>query len=97
MLGMHPEIQEQAYEEAIQILGRDGSIEYQDLSNLNYIECCLYEVLRLFPIGPIVARKVDDNIEIGMFKILPFIYVGIIIHIIYLNFLNVLPAMFKIL
>lgn len=66
MLGMHPEIQEKVYEESIETLGPDRPIEHTDLPNLKYIERCIYEVLRLFPITPIVSRYVDETIQIGM-------------------------------
>lgn len=65
MLGLYPEVQEKVYQEAIEVLGPNGSIEYKDLTNLKYIERCIYETLRLFPIGPATARNLEENIELG--------------------------------
>lgn len=48
MLGMYPEIQDKVYNEAINVLGPDGSIKYKDLANLKYIKRCIYEVSNTF-------------------------------------------------
>lgn len=68
MLGMYPDVQEKAYRESVEALTPDGSIDHTDLANLKYIERCVYETMRLYPIGPIIGRQFDENLEIGKFQ-----------------------------
>ncbi|XP_065082895.1 uncharacterized protein LOC135705214 [Ochlerotatus camptorhynchus] len=59
MLAIHEEIQQKVYNEIVNVLGgRDPSIPVHNdhLSQLNYTEMVMKETMRLFPVGPVVAR-----------------------------------------
>ncbi|KAK5638112.1 hypothetical protein RI129_012407 [Pyrocoelia pectoralis] len=53
MLGMHPEIQQKVYQEAISEAG-----------NVQYLDAVLRETLRLFPPAPSISRKVEADIKL---------------------------------
>lgn len=67
MLAKHPEAQEKAYQEVIQMLGKekDTPTSLHSLNELNYLELCIKETLRLFPSVPVFARKVIEDVEIS--------------------------------
>lgn len=59
MLAIHEEIQQKVYNEIVNVLGgRDPAIPVHNdhLSQLNYTEMVIKETMRLFPVGPVVAR-----------------------------------------
>lgn len=37
----------------------------QDVANLKYTECCIKEVLRLYPSSPFISRTLSEDMEIG--------------------------------
>lgn len=43
-------------------------ITYDDLLDLKYLEMCIKETLRLFPIAPYIMRKVTEEFTIGKLK-----------------------------
>lgn len=47
------------------VIGPEKYVEYSDLPNLKYTERVLKEVMRLFPIGPLVVRAHEEDIEMG--------------------------------
>lgn len=65
MLGMHPEIQQKVYEEIMDVIGPDRPVEHSDLPQLKYTERFIKEVLRLFPVGPLVVRAHETDINLG--------------------------------
>ncbi|XP_026734400.1 cytochrome P450 4V2-like [Trichoplusia ni] len=65
LLGSHPEAQEKAFNEIKEVLGDgDRDVEKTDLSKLVYVEAVLKETMRMFTIGPILARKVDKDVKL---------------------------------
>lgn len=70
MLGMFQDIQERVYEEIIDVIGPDRSVTYKDLPNLQLMERVIKETMRLFPVGPILVRKLTGDIAMGD-KVLP--------------------------
>ncbi|XP_053691289.1 cytochrome P450 4c21-like [Sabethes cyaneus] len=59
MLAIHQEVQENVYNEIVNVIGSsDPSVSVQNdhLGKLNYTEMVIRETMRLFPVGPIVAR-----------------------------------------
>lgn len=58
-------LQERVYEEVSDVLGSDRTIEFTDLPKLKYTERFIQETNRLFPIGPLVVRGNDDDINLG--------------------------------
>lgn len=68
MLAMHPEIQQQVYEEIVQVYGQGNktpTVEYEDLNKLVLLDRVLKETLRLFPVVPYFARKLRKDFELG--------------------------------
>lgn len=67
MLAMHPEVQERAFQEIkaaheTQTSPTDAEI----VAKLDYLEMCIKETMRLFPVGPFLARQNTDDIKISM-------------------------------
>lgn len=57
MLAMHPEIQERVFEELERVF--DSADEYlscEHIQQLNYLDCVLKEVMRMFPVAPFIVR-----------------------------------------
>ncbi|XP_030753097.1 cytochrome P450 4C1-like isoform X1 [Sitophilus oryzae] len=63
-VGMHPDIQEKMYKEIIDTIGDTETISIDDLPKLKYTEQVLLEILRLYPILPVLGRQATDNIEL---------------------------------
>ncbi|XP_065368964.1 probable cytochrome P450 313a4 [Calliphora vicina] len=63
MLAMHPEYQQYAYEEVINILPDDDNtdITLEQVDQLMYLEMVLNETLRVCPVVPMVFRKVSNE------------------------------------
>ncbi|XP_025154262.1 cytochrome P450 4C1 [Harpegnathos saltator] len=85
MLANFPEIQEKVYEELVEIYGTQDPktvpVKFEDLQHMNYLERVIKETLRLFPIGPIIGRRLDENLQIGEYILPEGAEVGIgIIH-----------------
>ncbi|XP_054919477.2 cytochrome P450 4V2-like, partial [Dermacentor andersoni] len=66
LLGLHPSKLAKVHEELDRVLGRDkdGVIRSDDLLQLNYLECCLKETLRLYPPFPLFGRKLEHDVVI---------------------------------
>lgn len=79
-LGMKPEYQKKAAEEVREVLGVEKrEITYEELSNLKYIEMCIREVLRLFPIAPFILRRSTEQFKIDNITYPPGCAIGIAI------------------
>ncbi|XP_058797638.1 cytochrome P450 4C1-like isoform X2 [Phymastichus coffea] len=63
MLAMHPDIQIKVREEIQSVIG-DKSMKIEHLANLKYLEMVIKECLRLFPIGPILLRRLAGDVEL---------------------------------
>nr|XP_018679864.1 PREDICTED: cytochrome P450 72A13-like isoform X1 [Musa acuminata subsp. malaccensis] len=64
VLSMHPEWQERAREEVLQVLGKDKP-EIDGLNRLKIVTMILYEVLRLYPPLLLIQRRTYKTVEIG--------------------------------
>ncbi|XP_064958820.1 cytochrome P450 CYP72A616-like [Musa acuminata AAA Group] len=64
VLSMHPEWQERAREEVLQVLGKDKP-EFDGLNRLKIVTMILYEVLRLYPPLLLIQRRTYKTVEIG--------------------------------
>ncbi|KAF0760023.1 cytochrome P450 4C1-like [Aphis craccivora] len=65
MLAIHPEIQDKVYDEIFEVLGDgDQTITIEDTVKLVYLEQCIRETLRLYPIGPLLLRQLQDDVKI---------------------------------
>nr|ARN17935.1 cytochrome P450-12 [Cephus cinctus] len=69
MMANFPEIQDRVYQELYDIYGMDdpddSPIKHEDLHRMEYLERVIKETLRLFPVGPILVRRVIDDLNIG--------------------------------
>lgn len=66
VLGKHPEVQERILEEwrDARVAAGDGEMTVGDLSRLDYLERCIKEVLRLYPVVPIIARDIRSPVTV---------------------------------
>ncbi|CAB0045304.1 unnamed protein product [Trichogramma brassicae] len=69
MLALFPDVQEKVYQEQFEIYGDsdpgDVPVRHEDLNRMDYLERVIKETLRIFPIAPIVVRKITDDLNIG--------------------------------
>lgn len=66
MLAMHPEIQERLYNELhTNYYTQTDETTFEQLRKLPFLECCLKETLRLFPVAALIGRTSDVDIPIS--------------------------------
>lgn len=70
LLGAHPEIQEKVYQEIIDNQGmcssRDSDSYSEDsLKNLNYLDCCIRESMRICPSIHTITRNLSEDLVVG--------------------------------
>lgn len=64
LLGHHPDIQQNIYEELMRNLGDSNYISVQDTRELKYLEMVIKESHRLYPPVPIIGRSIEEDIII---------------------------------
>ncbi|KAL4708511.1 hypothetical protein ACJJTC_014119 [Scirpophaga incertulas] len=70
LLGSHPDKQEKAYQEILDVFGdSDRDVEKADISRLVYLEAVLKESMRIYTIVPVVARRLDRNLQLKKYKL----------------------------
>nr|O18596.1 RecName: Full=Cytochrome P450 4d10; AltName: Full=CYPIVD10 [Drosophila mettleri]AAB68664.1 cytochrome P450 monooxygenase CYP4D10 [Drosophila mettleri] len=71
-IALYPECQRKCVEEIVSVLGKDTEtpVTYDLLNNLNYMDLCIKETLRMYPSVPLLGRKVLQECEING-KIIP--------------------------
>jgi len=64
---LYPEHQERCREEVWSVCGRDKRepISMEQVRQLEFLEACVKETLRMYPSGPITARKATANCQIS--------------------------------
>lgn len=73
MLALHPDVQDRVLEEALDELGglddedgdSDGGAAYQALLGLKLLERVLKETMRLYPVLPVFARDVTEDVTVS--------------------------------
>lgn len=66
MLAMHPDIQERLFNELHSIYdAQDDNTFYDGLKKLTYLDCCLKETLRLFPVASLIGRTPTIDIPVS--------------------------------
>ncbi|CAH0559241.1 unnamed protein product [Brassicogethes aeneus] len=85
-LGMYPECQEKATEEIRLLVGANKTnITFDDVIKLDYLDKCVKEALRLFPIAPFIARKVVSDFQIDKWTLPSNVSILISIFSLHLN------------
>nr|CAD7202638.1 unnamed protein product [Timema douglasi] len=66
LLAFHPDIQDKAFQELVDIFGNDKNqlATFEDLKEMTYLEQIIMETLRLYPSVPITMRDVEEEIPI---------------------------------
>ncbi|XP_060876038.1 cytochrome P450 4C1-like isoform X2 [Metopolophium dirhodum] len=65
MLAIHQDIQDKVYNEIYDIFGgSEETITIEDTTKLVYLEQVLKETLRLYPVGPVLLRELQDDLKI---------------------------------
>ncbi|XP_031330392.1 cytochrome P450 4C1-like [Photinus pyralis] len=64
MLGMYPDVQEEVYQEVLDVLGPDRAVEAADLGRFQYMERVMKETMRIFPVGPLLVRAITKDIQL---------------------------------
>ncbi|XP_050525049.1 cytochrome P450 4C1-like isoform X2 [Daktulosphaira vitifoliae] len=65
MLAIHQDIQDKVYNEIYEVMGNgDQTLTIEDTVKFVYLEQCIKETIRLYPIFPIILRRAQENIKI---------------------------------
>jgi len=66
---LHLEYQQLCREEILQVCGKDTgeAITMEQLHQLDYLEMCIKESMRMYPSGPITARRATANCRISKY------------------------------
>nr|XP_037876478.1 uncharacterized protein LOC101744633 [Bombyx mori] len=69
-LGSFPEVQDRAYNEIMDVFGdSDRDLEKEDLSKLVYTEAVLKETMRLYTMGPVSLRHIEEDVKLKNFTL----------------------------
>ncbi|KAI2474170.1 hypothetical protein C4B38_000245 [Diabrotica virgifera virgifera] len=63
-LAKHPHIQEKLREEIKSVLKKYGDITYEAIQEMSFLEMCLLETLRMYPVLPFLERKCNSDYTI---------------------------------
>ncbi|XP_037559555.1 cytochrome P450 4V2 [Dermacentor silvarum] len=71
LLGNHPEVQAKVHEEIDSIFADDmeRDVTIEDVKQLKYMECVVKESMRLYPPVPLIARNVDEDMQVGEYTV----------------------------
>ncbi|XP_048730209.2 cytochrome P450 3A24-like [Ostrea edulis] len=67
-LAIHPDVQQKIYEEILSELG-DEEPGYDNIGKLNYMDMCINETMRMYPISPRTDRTCVHDAEVKGLKI----------------------------
>ncbi|CAB3361808.1 Hypothetical predicted protein [Cloeon dipterum] len=67
VLGKHPDVQDRILEEVNSVKSEtpDGTLNFQATQKLHYLDCCIKEVMRLYPVVPLIARDLHSPLQIS--------------------------------
>lgn len=70
LLAKHPEALQECFEEQERIQSECGdAITLNELRQMKYLEQCVSESLRLYPVLPLIGRSLREDLEIGDFVV----------------------------
>ncbi|XP_050545273.1 cytochrome P450 4C1-like isoform X2 [Daktulosphaira vitifoliae] len=70
MLAIHEDVQDKVYDEIYQIMGDgDRIVTIEDTIKFVYMEQCIKETLRLYPVAPMILRELRDDVKISNYII----------------------------
>ncbi|XP_075549779.1 cytochrome P450 4V2-like isoform X2 [Dermacentor variabilis] len=71
LLGNHPEVQAKVHEEIDSIFAGDmeRDVTIDDMKQLKYMECVVKESMRIYPPVPLIARNVDEDMQVGEYTV----------------------------
>ncbi|XP_033225974.1 cytochrome P450 4C1-like [Belonocnema kinseyi] len=69
MLAMHSKVQKKVRKELFDVLG-DKDVKAELLPDLRYLDLVIRETLRLYPIAPLMVRKITGDIKLGNVSLL---------------------------
>ncbi|KAL7289827.1 hypothetical protein TKK_0016226 [Trichogramma kaykai] len=65
LLAENKEAQKKAREEVEELLKpKNGAMDTSDLLKMNYLERCIKETIRLYPSVPMIARRIDEDLQL---------------------------------
>lgn len=65
MLAMHQDVQDKVIEEFNSVFyNAEEEIDNKKLTKLKYFDLVIKETLRLFPVAPVIGRKLTDDIKL---------------------------------
>ncbi|XP_063235051.1 cytochrome P450 4C1-like [Bacillus rossius redtenbacheri] len=87
LLGLHQDVQRKVLEEQESIFGKDTSqpVTTRDLQQMVYLEQVINETMRLYPILPIMARRVDEDVSVNSYTLPAGTIVIIPIYLVHRN------------
>lgn len=83
VFGCYPDVQQKVYDEIREVCGDATDLTVEHLSRLKYLECCLKEILRLYPSVPLITRRLGAPIVVDGHEIPAGIEVMINIYLIH--------------
>ncbi|XP_026675536.1 cytochrome P450 4C1-like isoform X1 [Ceratina calcarata] len=70
LLAEHPQIQDRARTEVKKIMeASNGKLAMSDLQKLPYLEMCIKESLRLYPVAPFLSRSLEEAVTLSNYLI----------------------------
>jgi len=68
-LASHPDVQQRAYEEIMDVVGEDATVTSYHLKELKYVEACMKESMRVATPVPLIARECSEELVLDGYKI----------------------------
>lgn len=65
MLAMHPDVQDTLVQEINSVVNDDDDeVDNEKIKNLKYLDLVVKETLRLFPVAPVIGRRVSSDLKL---------------------------------
>jgi cytochrome P450 family 4 len=72
MLAMHPKVQQELYEEVQEVWPSTSEpVNEELLKKLTYMDLCIKETMRLFPVGAVLGRVPMAEAKLGPYTVCP--------------------------